>query len=295
MKKQENGKTWWREELVCELLDDEGVLVEPTASEPEPLSPPPTHTHLSPPMQTKRGVWRWLNALRTRSGLRIATAVMLVVWLAGANGWLLWENSSPLAHSAEKSVKKFTSGSADASGSSSAPTQTSFAGDGSDAGTNTALTVLVDVHGDVQHPGVYRLPSDARIGDAVKAAGGYRNADDVNQVNSAAPVNDGQELVIPGPLDVQPSSQNSSGGGLAQLGVQSASKSINLNTADSATLETLPGIGPARAQAILSYRTAHGAFTDIQQLRNIPGIGEKTLAKISPYLEVASATDGQKR
>lgn len=168
---------------------------------------------------------------------------------------------------------------------------------GSGTGANSVGKVTqieVDIHGDVLHPGVYTLPFNARVEDAVKAAGGYVHTSDADNVNAAAQLTDGSEVDIPGPPMATGSSsspttaRDSSGGSNNALSDPAQTNRIDLNTADLATLETLPDIGPARAAAIISYRVRHGAFASVSDLTNVTGIGQGILSRISPYLYVPS-------
>ncbi|WP_110589011.1 ComEA family DNA-binding protein [Microbacterium suaedae] len=129
----------------------------------------------------------------------------------------------------------------------------------------------VHVSGAVRAPGLYVVASDARVVDAIAAAGGL--ADDANAVgiNLARPVTDGEQLVVPAegetPAAVAP------GGGTTPA-------RVNLNTADSTTLETLPGIGPALAQRIIDWRAAEGPFGSVDDLLAVSGIGPSVLASV---------------
>lgn len=159
----------------------------------------------------------------------------------------------------------------------------------------TPREVTVDVHGDVMHPGVIRVSTSARVADVVKAAGGFSHQGDARYVNQAAVVWDGEEIDVPNaraqagqngsPANatsdksashIKVSSANH--GLVSSVGFQTRGR-IDVNTADVSTLETLPGVGPARAQAIVDYRKIHGPFTSIQTLLQIRGIGAKMLAK----------------
>jgi competence protein ComEA len=155
-----------------------------------------------------------------------------------------------------------------------------------------AAEIVVDIHGDVRHPGVYRLPEDARVEDAVRAAGGYLHPEDARGINAAQLLTDGEEVTIP---DLEPSAQDahrsapdsatpapSMSQGSAQPAVSVAR--VDLNTASLSALETLPGIGPAKAQAIIEYRTSHGGFRSVDELLQVQGIGPGTLARIRNYL-----------
>lgn len=164
----------------------------------------------------------------------------------------------------------------------------------------TPSKIEVDVHGDVRRPGVYQLSGNARIVDAVKAAGGFVHAVDANAVDGAEQLNDGQEVVIPTAVN-QTMGGASTAPALTSDGRATASEtvkhnavnpmltphSIDINTAGEATLLTLPGIGPVKAEAIISYRKQHGLFRSLTDLRRVHGIGPVTWARITPYLVVS--------
>jgi competence ComEA-like helix-hairpin-helix protein len=159
--------------------------------------------------------------------------------------------------------------------------------------------IVVDVHGDVVHPGVYHLPVSARVADAVRAAGGFEHASDATVINSAALLDDGSEIEIPAPAVV--SGDHAGGGPNDRLESNFAavpgnaqgiagSAPIDLNTATLATLETLPGIGESRADAIVAYRRLHGPFPSVSDLSKVHGIGKSIVSHIQPYLFVARRT-----
>jgi competence protein ComEA len=131
----------------------------------------------------------------------------------------------------------------------------------------TPAPLVVDVAGAVPRPGVYELPKDSRVKDAVEAAGGFLVEADKANINLAAPVTDGQKLDIPFLAGTQPL-------GVPPPAVTEAPALIDINTADAATLETLPGIGPSLAQAIIAYRDVYGDFYYIEDIMNVPGIGQ---------------------
>jgi competence protein ComEA len=134
-------------------------------------------------------------------------------------------------------------------------------------------TAFVHVVGEVNHPGLYQLAAGSRIVDAVAAAGGFTAAADQSQLNLAQVVEDGQQIVVLGQGAVPvPGTGASSASG--------AGGTIDINTADATALETLDGIGPALAQRILAYRTAHGGFRTVNDLQNVTGIGPKKFAAI---------------
>jgi competence protein ComEA len=134
------------------------------------------------------------------------------------------------------------------------------------------------VVGKVRRPGIAVLPPGARVVDAVEAAGGVRRGVDPATVNMARLLSDGEQVVVGGPPGSPagppaPTSGPAAGGGL-----------VNLNTADQAALETLPGVGPVTAAAILEWRAEHGAFTAVEELLEVSGIGDATLAEIAPHV-----------
>lgn len=140
--------------------------------------------------------------------------------------------------------------------------------------------VVVHVAGAVSAPGVYTLPADSRVDDAVRAAGATADAD-LSQLNLAQKLADGQKITVPvagaAPADGSSAATtaDSDNGGL-----------ININTATQEELETLPSIGEVRAQAIITYREEHGGFRTTDELMEVSGIGEKIFADISPHITV---------
>jgi competence protein ComEA len=124
--------------------------------------------------------------------------------------------------------------------------------------------LVVDVVGAVRRPGLLRLAKGSRIADAVARAGGATRRADLAQVNLAAPIADGEQVVVPA----------RGGAGSAGTGGATASAGpVHLSTATADQLDALPGIGPVTAQKILDYRTQHGAFSSVDELDAISGIG----------------------
>ena len=131
-------------------------------------------------------------------------------------------------------------------------------------------TIVVDVAGAVARPGLYRLRKGARVADAVARAGGLSRHAERTAVNLAAPVSDGQQVLV---------AARGSAGGTAAPG-SSASGPVSLSSATAEQLDTLPGIGPVTAQKIVAYRQEHGPFTSVEALDAIPGIGPARLANL---------------
>jgi competence protein ComEA len=142
-------------------------------------------------------------------------------------------------------------------------------------------TILVHVLGAVAHPGLYELREGARVIDAVAAAGGYTEAADQAQLNLARVVSDGEQLYAPSLGEAPPPAASTGGDPAAQTGAP-----VNLNTADSSALETLPRIGPETARKIIEYRESSGPFTAVEQLLEVPGIGQKTLEGLRELVRV---------
>jgi competence protein ComEA len=136
-----------------------------------------------------------------------------------------------------------------------------------------AKLLVIDVAGAVRHPGLYRLREGSRIDDAITAAGGPTAKAQLSAVNLAAPVADGEQVVVPG---------SGMGGAAASLPAAGSSPSapLDLNTATAEQLDALPGIGPVTAQKILDYRQAHGPFHSVAELEGVPDIGPARLAQL---------------
>lgn len=162
-----------------------------------------------------------------------------------------------------------------------------------------SLTIQVDIQGAVQQPGLYELPYDARVEDAIKAAGGPTG--DTKALNLAERLYDGQKITIPAEdsaiaasseepsVSSKPASASSSEPVPSHEPSPSASEApnlekININTAGKEQLMELPGIGEVKAEAIIAYRESSGGFHAVEELLNVKGIGEKTLEKLRPLI-----------
>jgi competence protein ComEA len=134
-------------------------------------------------------------------------------------------------------------------------------------------SMYVDVVGAVRRPGLYRLPRGARVADALARAGGPTRKAQLELVNLAAPIADGEQVVVP---------RRGTGGAVAGAGgaVGAATGPVHLNTATLEQLDALPGIGPVTAQKILDYRQQHGAFSSVDELDAVPGIGPAKLDQL---------------
>ena len=139
--------------------------------------------------------------------------------------------------------------------------------------------VTVDVAGKVRRPGVATLPAGSRVVDALEKAGGPRGRVDLSALNLARVLVDGEQILVgrapqPGGLAA----------GASTAAPDPAGALVNINTATAGQLDTLPGVGPVTAQKILDWRGANGAFSSVDELLEVDGIGEKTLAELAPHV-----------
>lgn len=144
-----------------------------------------------------------------------------------------------------------------------------------------ANRIIVDISGAVESPGVYMLQDGSRIFDLIEAAGGLTKDADINYINRAEILFDEAKIYIPSDRETSDLSPESA---VRTSSVSSGPSLININTADSETLQKIPGVGPSTAEKIISYRLSHGRFSSIEELTNISGIGAKTLEKMKGYI-----------
>jgi len=143
-----------------------------------------------------------------------------------------------------------------------------------------APEALVHVTGEVRRPGVYRLAAGARANEAVRRAGGPTRRADLSALNLAAKLEDGRQVLVP--LRGAAAAGAAAGGAAAPAEGQP----LDLNTASAEQLDQLDGIGPGMAAAILKYREQHGGFGSVEELGEVPGIGEKRLASLREQVRV---------
>lgn len=146
-----------------------------------------------------------------------------------------------------------------------------------------AREVVVHVAGAVARPGLYRLPDGSRVDDAIGLAGGARPKAALDLVNLAAPVVDGQQVVVP--LQGPGGATTAAGASTASEGGVPGAK-VRLNSATLEELDELPGVGPVTAQQILDYREANGAFRSVDELDAVPGIGPAKLEQLLPLVDL---------
>jgi len=167
------------------------------------------------------------------------------------------------------------------------PSTAAAAGSPSSAGPGTASAggggiVVVDVVGQVGRPGLVSLPAGSRVADAITAAGGATPEADVSLLNQARLVIDGEQIRVPRPGEVIAAAPGAAGGGAAGGAGGGVGAVVSLNSADLATLDGLPGVGPVLAQRILDWRSEHGRFTSVDELGEVSGIGDKLMSQLRP-------------
>ncbi|MEU1781483.1 ComEA family DNA-binding protein [Streptomyces abikoensis] len=150
----------------------------------------------------------------------------------------------------------------------------------------SARSLVVDVTGKVRRPGVQRLPPGSRVEDALEAAGGARPGVDTAGLNRARVLMDGELIVVgagPAPGGPAPGVPASAPG--AAAGLAGAAGPVSLNSATLEQLDALPGVGPVLAQHILEYRTQHGGFRSVSDLRHVNGIGARRFTDLKPLVQ----------
>jgi competence protein ComEA len=160
---------------------------------------------------------------------------------------------------------------------------------------SASAPMYVDVAGEVKTPLVAELQAGSRVYEAIEAAGGLTPDADTRYINMAAALNDGDRIYVPNgdeiasetamPDTAGSTASNSNANGAATTG-ENSDGTININTADSDTLQQLNGVGPATAQKIIDYRDQNGGFASIEDIKNVSGIGEKTFEKMKASISV---------
>jgi len=146
------------------------------------------------------------------------------------------------------------------------------------ASEQPAGEVVVDVAGKVRRPGLVVLDAGSRVADALDAAGGARPGVDLSSLNLARPLVDGEQVLV----GVEPVTGVAPS--VLSTGATAPGTLVNLNSADQTALESLPEVGPVTAASILAWREEHGGFTSVDELLEVDGIGEATLAQIAPFV-----------
>ena len=171
------------------------------------------------------------------------------------------------------------------------PANSADAGQAASSSTATTTEIVVSVTGLVDQPGIVTLTAGARVADAIAAAGGAIDGADLTGLNLAARLADGDSVVVGSSAQDAQSGVSGAGdnkGAATNSGAPSTTGGlVDLNTADEAALDTLPGVGPVMAQNILAWRETNGKFTTVEQLQEISGIGPSRYAQIAPLVTVS--------
>lgn len=236
----------------------------------------------------------WIFRVQTSPLRRSATvsAVAVVALLVAAGWWWGSDDSTGIEATIPYAAGAEPDATSSAAPSSGATSPESPPATGSSASPATSLstvpeTVVVHVSGAVLEPGLVELATGSRVADAVAGAGGPTVDADVHRLNLAAVAIDGSQIVVPGvdeEIDEPLIRGSNPPGGAAETSVGEAV--VDINTADRAELETLPGIGPATSAAIEAWRTDNGPFRSIEDLLEVPGIGPAKLAAIADRVVV---------
>ncbi|MDT0201064.1 ComEA family DNA-binding protein [Nocardioides sp. AE5] len=275
--RQVHAVEWTGDEGEMALADDGGRGADDLVEPGEPAEPPQIRApgrHAAP----RRSRWVDASFLRGRVALTAAhvavLAVVAALALAITTWWVLRDGpGTPL-------VASSSSASPLASGMPSGAVAPDGTISGAAPEADPAADLVVDVAGKVRRPGIVVLPPGSRVVDAIEAAGGPAKGADLTGLNQARLLVDGEQILVgvPPPPGVAPSAAAAPGGGPGAEGL------VNINTAAAAQLEALPGVGPVTAQAIVSWREANGGFRSVDQLLEVDGIGEKTLARMAPMV-----------
>lgn len=267
---------WWADHTrVAERVADAGVPeVSGAPAEPAP-APAPAIPVPGRHAARRRTSWGVVGAVRDRvpplAPVHVAVVALVVaLGLAVTTWWVVRDDPEPAVEplSAE-GVEPLVPAGASPGGST----------------TPEAGTVTVDVAGRVRRPGIVVLDHGARVTDAVKAAGGAKPGVDLTSINLARLLVDGEQIVVGAPGAPVGAAGTGGPAGAVPGGVTGGAP-VNLNLATQAELEALPDIGPVTAQAIISWREERGGFTSVDELLEVDGIGEKTLAKLTPHVTV---------
>ena len=230
------------------------------------------------------GTWEKLDKREKASLIGIYAASLALVGMLGY-GWGRSSGASSPMHTASVNAQ----GSVeviDLSKPSLAPAPTEPS---TPAEQSPPAEVVVHVSGAVKQAGVYRLAPDSRVADAIEQAGGTTENANLDALNLAEPLQDGQKIHVPRKGEASaPTTASVSPPRTPRRAPQAAAVQfpINLNTATAEQLEAIPGIGPVLAQRIIEYRQTHGRFQSVDELLEVRGIGPKRLESMRPYVTV---------
>ncbi|WP_081794941.1 helix-hairpin-helix domain-containing protein [Nocardioides sp. URHA0020] len=287
-----------RQPPVAEAEDDAWLAghtrIRPLRAVPEPAhGPDPPWVGVrpgAPPVPTpgrhaarRRGTPLLPEALRGRVALGptqlVVVAVLVAVGIA-VTGWWVVRGDPERLEAPRAPVSSGRAGAALSGASAPLADAAPTASGAAAAPAGAAKEVTVDVTGKVRHPGIVVLDLGSRVVDAVESAGGPRRGVSLSSLNLARVLVDGEQIVVGGPP--APTAGAAAAAGAPAPG----GPMVNLNTATESELETLPEVGPVTAQSIVAWRTEHGGFSSVDELLEVDGIGDATLAKIAPHATI---------
>ena len=204
----------------------------------------------------------------------MALALVIGMLLVLAGWWAWWSRARPIASPVVLATGSPIPGPASPMKSSTSPIP---------ASPPRAPDLVVDVSGQVMHPGVVRLPAGSRVADAVRVAGGARRGTSLASLNLARRLVDGEQIVVGAVAPTDTANSNTSA---SAPSTSTPTTPIDLNAATAAQLDALPGVGPVLAARIVAWRGAHGRFTSVDELRQVGGVGPKKLADLAPLVRV---------
>ena len=155
--------------------------------------------------------------------------------------------------------------------------------------SSSSQLIYVHIAGEVSNPGMYELKHDARVSDAIDAAGGLTESADQLSINLARQVTDGEQIVVQAYIEAEPGNSKStdaSDSGLPSSNTEVLSSKVNINTASASELITLDGIGESTAAKIIAYRQANGSFASIEEIKKVSGIGDRKYEAIKDRITV---------
>ncbi|MEV7926281.1 helix-hairpin-helix domain-containing protein [Kitasatospora sp. NPDC088779] len=227
-------------------------------------------------------------ALDRRAVAGLAVLLLFAVGYAVQHFWLARPQAVAVPALASAPVSPVSPDSPDSPGATSASVPAPASGPGPDSvsaadpvGAGGGAVVVVDIGGRVHLAGLHTLPGGSRVADALRAAGGPLPETDTRSLNLARVLTDGEQILVGEPAQA---SAPGAGAGNGPPAAGTSRPPVSLNRAGLEQLDALPGVGPTLAQRILAYRTSHGSFRTLDQLRQVSGIGARTFAELRPLL-----------
>ncbi len=300
----ETGQEWWAGHT---RVPDRARLPPAPVPVPVPAAAPPAPPSPTAVPEPGRHAARrraaaprvpWPETLRGRvdlgAGQVAVVAVLVAIGMSVTTWWVIRGDATPV--SADRAAEAVAGSAVGTPAPALVPLSggASAAPDGVDEAEDVdEARITVDVAGRVRRPGIAVLAAGSRVADALAAAGGARRGVDLATLNLARPLVDGEQVLVGRPtLSAAGAVAGAGAGAAGPTGIGAsgvappANGLVNLNTATAAELDTLPEVGPVTAEAILAWRDQHGGFTAVDELLEVDGIGEATLARIAPHATV---------